>query len=1513
VIAALDQETGNDKKPIPWYRIIHTSIEILIFIVLVVSTTLLLQPLQKIMKTRMTELQEGLINRLEVVLGRHIRYDTLGPSLFGTLDLRNIRIYDDDSRPVMTIARVRVSYSLIALIRTGVLQSIRLVQLDRPVIAVDMQRDADLLRLFSGGSTEDAASFSLAEVLNEHTQIRIINGFCGIISESDQYTLDELRLDASLEQGMLRFQGQWNMAATTASLLPEPITAYTACRISGSYIEDLQEGSANLHLNSISGSLGSKDQRFHIRPITLTLTLEDQRLALKKVADKAPFDVSADYNFRSGQISGSLRCEQFAPQELLSLEGPWKGYKEWLNLSTSGNASVVLDTKTQGIRYDLALAGQIPQNLLPMGKTSFVIQGSGTGDGITFKTLSLQFPQGDLRYQGTFEFTSFAPHGRLSIANLSLTGTDSISGDIRVFTRDREIGFQGTGLTFGAVPLSGLQGSVLLQEDGLVFSASMSYFEDMDTQDEGILAPTTNARAFEQITVEGFLDYKPQYGEIHLVVDSFSVADILDMIRPFQTIPEVPGIIGTAVSHTKRPSYLIDPIRVNAEVFMATDFTRFSYYAPRFTITYQEQGTVFTGIISGTNQYIACTEGQIQLTEDPISLSGRVDLKHLQDISFSLNAAYQDRPYHLEGVILDRHSISIQGSYGLRTYITMTDFGGYSGYIEAENIPIPYQGQFARLSLKSTLRYDTPDFWYFDLEQLELADVSIPQAPQIALRISGRADQKGAVFPEMFFDDGRGALRGTLSLAWNKHFSEVSGAIRMSTETGEERYDLEAQFKDKQLQLHLSGLNMQILRFVDNPYNAVASGELGVSWDSMDSFSGKVQLASLSAEIADTVLEMQGSGTITNEVLSFQTVNIQYGKMELKMPRLQINLPEQRMEGEAQIQMLVPGSDLDIAFTVGMDFEPINSWLHLPEVTNAFQGVLRVEQARFNSLYAEVPFDMVFSRTNSLVSLSGGPHDMIRVQISDTGDFYAGLSNPSPIRGTVVGTIGTKTIDAQAPDVYVDLAALGALIPVDIQDIIALTGGFVTASIQVSGSLGDPDFFGIAQGYSVKLRIPQYVPQEIRPVPITVVLEGNELSFGPIPAAVGSGQGTVSGWFRFDRWIPNTFILNITVPSETPIPFAYDSLGIVAQGRTWGTLNLSMLDFVFSIQGDLAAQNTDITLNTEKLAAGPGGTDINTPVISSIVADITIRAGRKVEFIWPTKEFPILQAYADQGSSLHIKSDSATNHYSFTGDVNLRSGEIFYFERSFYLREGLLSFNENELQFDPIISARAEVRDQNNDGPVTISMIIDNAPLQSFTARFESTPSLSQIEIFSMLGQTMAGAPTEAGNDKVQYAFLASTADLLAQTQVLRHFQRRIRDFLSLDMFSFRTQLLQNIVSQSIRPEDDTDTNNNRIFGNSFDNTAVFLGKYIGPDVFLQVITSLRYDEHQRDLEGFTPNGLRIGGYTVEPDIGMELRGPLFDIRVNVVPRHAETMFVNDISCTLTWRRSLFSLGDLFR
>jgi hypothetical protein len=64
--------------------------------------------------------------------------------------------------------------------------------------------------------------------------------------------------------------------------------------------------------------------------------------------------------------------------------------------------------------------------------------------------------------------------------------------------------------------------------------------------------------------------------------------------------------------------------------------------------------------------------------------------------------------------------------------------------------------------------------------------------------------------------------------------------------------------------------------------------------------------------------------------------------------------------------------------------------------------------------------------------------------------------------------------------------------------------------------------------------------------------------------------------------------------------------------------------------------------------------------------------------------------------------------------------------------------------------------------------------------------------------------------------------------------------------------------------------------------------------MFTQLMLSLRYDE----------NKVSMGGLSFEPDIGIELRSPLFDIRWNFVPLHPENYYVSDQSFTLMWRWS---------
>jgi hypothetical protein len=698
---------------------------------------------------------------------------------------------------------------------------------------------------------------------------------------------------------------------------------------------------------------------------------------------------------------------------------------------------------------------------------------------------------------------------------------------------------------------------------------------------------------------------------------------------------------------------------------------------------------------------------------------------------------------------------------------------------------------------------------------------------------------------------------------------------------------------------------------VKNALGATVSGEGQLTWRSMDAWSVTAKLDALTARNGDTDLTLSANASMTPDEIAIRDLQAKYGTLEAELPDLSVNRLDAIARTDARVHGTAIGRNMDMTFNAQAEFTPIDSWFEISRALDSFTGLVSVDYIRFDTLENSEVFDFEFSRTAEGFVLNGGPENMIRAALADDGAFYASLSYPSPIRGSVTGILSSRTIDAYAPNLYIDLVSLWRVIPSN--DIINCTGGFVNASIQIRGPLGDPEFFGYAQGNSVRLILPQYIGAEVGPVPVLITLEGNEMRFGPVTASCGRGYGEATGWFRFDRWIPDTFNINIRATADTPVPFSFEVMGVLAAGNAFGVLDVELSDRILRVSGNLTGEDTEITLDTQKIAAAAvqAEPDDSFPLIT----DFIIKTGRKVEFIWPNPNTPILQANAAAGTGIRITSDSGSGRFSMEGDVELRSGEMYYAQRSFYIRSGTLSFHENEIQFDPRLTVRAEIRDRTDDGPVTVSMILDNAPLQSvddaplqsFDARFESSPPLSQVEILSLLGQNFTGESAEEEGEAMN-AMLASATDILSQFLGVRRLERMIRDFLGMDMFSFRTQIIPNAVTRLRNPVD-----TNATLGNYLDNTTVFVGKYLGSDMFFQGMLSLRYNDFN-DLNGglyrtnngglyqVNNDGIVAGQLLLEPDLGIELHSPLFDIRWNITPLHVDNLFINDTSFSLTWR-----------
>jgi hypothetical protein len=1508
-------------------RFLQISIEIFIFACMVGATTLLLRPLQEAMRERMIVLRDSLIQSVEDFLGRDISYSSMGPSMFGTLDVRNV-VISGAGEPLISVARLRVSWSLLRLLRDepGFIQAI---SIDKPSIHFDRERDADIVALFSNGSKQ----LSLSDLFDAGIRFKLRNGAATVSMSENRFLLDALNFDVSLRGGRLQFQGEWSARGSLATAGAPSATQTTDIsfsmknRVNGDSALDFSNAGASLSVASFSSTLGS-----FASSLTINAMFEDNVVKLTKINDRALFDISADYALDSGRLVGTFRCEDFIPARLVSLSGALEPFNRLLFINTSG--LVFFENNAQdGLSYALSFSGVLPagfrlsdlnpghENSSPvldvvLGGSSFAINGEGDRERIAFDSLSVNIPktafpkspltlEGRAGFEGSLVFKTLEAEGKVALSGFSLSGGERLAADFAMRFYNNEITLEDGAISFGQEQFSGMSASARFAEQGMSVTLLMEQQENAGTG----------------IAIDGFLDYEPQRLEVNVTLDTVSPDELLNIAAPFVTPPEIPSL-----------PVPLEQILLSGDVFLTTDFTRFVWNAPRCAIDLAETGRLFSGALAGSDRRVEVVNGGVNLFGQTIIASGAVDFVDKDDVSFSLSALLRDTPYSLEGTILDLNSISVQGSYGLSASLSMPSPGAYSGYITLDSAPVPLGEQYARVSISASGRYTGADSWSLDLERLELANVPTPVSEASSLSLAGRVDQSGVAIPAIFFDDGRGGLNGALDVSWNRDFSTISGNVHL--DNTKERYDLDGSFINKRLALRFDGAEMQLARFMTQSWDAIVSGSAALQWTSdtalsphtalaslanplklvtpEDRFTVDIDLSSLSATVSGADIRLSADASLNTDRLVIQNIQARYGTLVMNAPLIQARR-DGRVEGTAVARLEDPGNAIDMACTLGIDFTPIASWLNLDEAINSFQGLLSVDTFTFDSFLMEEPFLVNFSREQGLIALRGGARDMIRLRLSDDGDFYAALASPSPVRGSLIGSLRNNRIEALVPDLYVDLSALWRLMPTLVTDIIGLPGGFVTANLEISGSIADPEFFGVAEGNSIRMTVPHFLTRDIRPVPITFMLDGNEMRFGPIPAGVGSGQGLVSGWFRFDRWVPNVFTLDIQVPAETPLPVGFTVNGVMADGYASGNLKLSMEDMIFTATGDLVAQDTDITINAEELAA----TQLDAPITNErIITNFTIRSGRKVLFMWPNRDFPILQAYADMGDTLKIMNDTITRHFSLAGDISLKSGEIFYFQRSFYLREGTLSFNENEVQFEPRITARAELRDQSNEGMVTISMIVDESPLQSFTARFASNPPLSQMEILSYLGQSFMGdsTQTESGSEFSQSRLIASTADLFAQTWVLRGVERWVRDHLFLDMFSFRTQFIQNLAASQIwgqsrsavNGETPTRTGGDALgFGNYLDNTSVFLGKYLDSNTFIQGMVSLRYDENRTAAAQGMPT---LGGYAVEADIGFELRSPWMDIRMNIVPTHFEHLFIDDVSVSLIWRRSFFGL-----
>jgi hypothetical protein len=613
---------------------------------------------------------------------------------------------------------------------------------------------------------------------------------------------------------------------------------------------------------------------------------------------------------------------------------------------------------------------------------------------------------------------------------------------------------------------------------------------------------------------------------------------------------------------------------------------------------------------------------------------------------------------------------------------------------------------------------------------------------------------------------------------------------------------------------------------------------------------------------------------------------------------LNIKLPFDTFRAHAESDYASTLGDSGLSAKLVLDLIPasgiqMTDVRELPAVMDRFSVQASISDGHWRSFSFKDPFSVSFVHEPGVTAVYAGKDDAITGFLLDDGTFSLQSGPTLPVSFHADGEVVRSNLSIRVDDFHTDLPVLWPLVgPREVE----FANGKLDGSFVISGLLSDPEFRGSIQARGVVVRAPAFLAGTYGPASFDINAEGKNLTIPEFELSGKDGAAVASATVSFDRWIPSDFALHVATLSGKPLKIQTNNDLFRATGSASCDLNISGTKDILSISGVSSLESGSFVIPFANYTA-PAKTSSGPSMDYKV--NLALNFGKKVEFRWPTDDFPIIRGLVQADKPIDILVDTQNHNFSVKGTANLKGGEIFYIKRSFYLRKGTITLDGNQDKFDPIITARAEIRERDENGdPVKILLTVENQPLSTFTPVLSSDPPKSDVELMALLGQATSA---DATRKTILKDTVVTASDLLTQISLFRNAENGIRDLLGLDIFSIRTLIVQNaIFGPSMQG---TTANQNMTIGNYFDNTTVYMGKYLGSAIYADALMHFTYYD---PLVSGTAGTAQIlyQNLLFQPEVGLEMATPFFLVRWSIAPAHLDTLFVSDNSITLSWKFS---------
>lgn len=1433
------------------------------------------------------QLQEQVSGQVAERLGARLRYGTVAPSALRALRVADLELVTETGDVLLSARSLRVHYSLRTLLNTrSAVDAVRRVELTGVVADVHLPRDEMPVLAALGGIGGAGGGEMRAGALP--WPLDVSDARVTVTTGGARLRLDELSLRVEPDgDRLLLVDGRARLDAALADVAGHATQIETRIRAAGSLQPGQAGAEATVRLGEVRTTFGTLAAR------DVQAAWDGTAIFLQTPQEGAGPGFEIRIDPQQGMLRIAAQVQALRPVDVFRPAGPLEHLSPWFEATVSGGAAVNVDAG--GVDYVATLQVASPPDLLTdlLGvpvEGEVTVRGNAAVANVT--PLVVRAAAGALRFDGSIEVAAGRAAGRLAATDLDLDGRAvSAAAEVVADIPAARLALTDGVLSIGSVTTGGVTGSVALVgrdasgadtggADAGGADAPTLHFDLAAVLPESPDGRTTAAGALTLGAQPAFAG-SVRFREVNAGVlyrwlqpgDSTdpAAADLADGLVVSGQLegsadPDRLAFNVTAASVTE----VDGPLRARFNAALSRDSVRIA----DLDLTAGDRFRAF-GSADADADRLSFT-GQIYLDGEPLpgafrmeagdglTVRGPFDLNlHLwpgerlpaadllprivaaaggQSTPFRLNAAGYPLPQLGDGATA---AVDLAGTVGNAPALLAGIGAGAEIDLAAAGLDLTGSRLIVR--------------------DLPIGD--LPNRLEVEFALAGdvfTADRYR--FTNAYFEDrgtavtGGGVLRVTT-------VDGLGAAGELLLQVGQERYDAAVSIAAGRLSIDADVERLPLDRLAALPFAGTASGRIRMS--------GPIAQPVISAELTSSdillnedYLTLAAAATYDGASLSIDDLAVDYQNHRVRgvTGRVDTALGTVALAGSYEGEFLGRPMAMDLAVAGTGAFAdgatPGRTQLVEAEVIVVANAVTIGDQNR-------APWDAQVRYRDGALAFTGGPLDGLSGSLSPDGTFEVVASASLPLHGAVRGAVTDDGVDADL-SLSVDLTLLN-----DVLQTTAVTflEGSATGDVRVRGPINDPDLYGILQAAGVVVDSP-LITERVGPVAFPVVLDGKTLTLQRTRPERGSAPVAVSGNVRMERWAPVAYDIDVRSTTPEGVPVDYRFGPILVAGAAHGGVRITGDTIGTYIAGDVGASNARVFIAA---AESP-------PAWEPLTVDLTVATGRGVELTWPSEGLPILTMLADADQTVAIRYDGFTGAYSVVGDVALR-GDLFLINRTFYLRDGLVSFTEDESRFDPTVTVRAETRERDDDETLRVYVDVDSrlSMVDPQNVQVSSNPTRPRPRLEAMLGPpfgTVGAQPraVEGDGNGAAADLLALAGGAVSQFGLVGPMEREVRQSLGLDLFSIRTDIVSNLLRTPLgvtRPD-------------LLDNTTIVVGKYIGDDLFFEGRMRVESDDAPASAE-------------LQLELSLEWPTPFFRLEWSVLPSLSDPFETNN-ELSMSWR-----------